>query len=421
MSKTTWFNRDYVESLTEPGDYRDKTLPGFYIRVRLSKRSGKITRTYLVNGKIAQHRKNITVTVGTSDEFTPKQAAAKALEYLAAMANGINPNQVKQVQRDMSLALAEGRKAAKAKKDITLRVVLDTFISKHTSKLASKTLKDYRLFLERCVPQWLDTPIEKITQSMILSKHQELSKDPAQADYSMRILRRLFNFARYQYGDMQIARENPVAVLSQAKAWNKPKRRQTIIRDTDFPAWAKAVQELEYKDARDFLLLALFTGLRKSEAEGLKWSNVDLDVRTIKVEDTKNGSDFVLPTCEIVTDILRSRLPIRKKSPFVFPGEGSTGHMIQIRNYIDKVIESSGVKFTLHDLRRTFETTAERLDISYYTLKRLLNHSTKADVTAGYIVTSPERLREAMDRVEKKLLELMKGKAKGKTRRLSVV
>jgi integrase len=43
-------------------------------------------------------------------------------------------------------------------------------------------------------------------------------------------------------------------------------------------------------------------------------------------------------------------------------------------------------RFSEHDLRQTFETVAESLNISYYTLKRLLNHKTSNDPTAGYIL-----------------------------------
>ncbi|RLA10769.1 MAG: integrase, partial [Gammaproteobacteria bacterium] len=64
-----------------------------------------------------------------------------------------------------------------------------------------------------------------------------------------------------------------------------------------------------------------------------------------------------------------------------------------------KVVERSGVAFTLHDLRRTFITIAESLDISAYALKRLLNHKMTNDVTAGYIITDVERLREPMQRI----------------------
>lgn len=47
------------------------------------------------------------------------------------------------------------------------------------------------------------------------------------------------------------------------------------------------------------------------------------------------------------------------------------------------VIRESGVTFSLHDLRRTFITVAESLDISAYPVKRLVNHKMSRDVTAG--------------------------------------
>jgi len=42
---------------------------------------------------------------------------------------------------------------------------------------------------------------------------------------------------------------------------------------------------------------------------------------------------------------------------------------------------ATGIKFCCHDLRRTFITITENLDIPHYTLKALLNHSKGNDVT----------------------------------------
>ena len=72
------------------------------------------------------------------------------------------------------------------------------------------------------------------------------------------------------------------------------------------------------------------------------------------------------------------------------------------------VSEASGVDFSLHDLRRTFITVAESLDIPAYALKRLLNHRTDGDVTGGYIVMSADRLRAPVERVAAKIQELSK-------------
>ena len=72
-----------------------------------------------------------------------------------------------------------------------------------------------------------------------------------------------------------------------------------------------------------------------------------------------------------------------------------------------KVAELSGVPFTIHDLRRTFATTAESLDLPAYALKRLMNHKMTNDVTAGYIVTDVERLRKPMQLITDYILECM--------------
>ncbi len=60
--------------------------------------------------------------------------------------------------------------------------------------------------------------------------------------------------------------------------------------------------------------------------------------------------------------------------------------LFEPRKQISKVIELSSVQFTSHDLRRTFASIVNMLSdsISYYTVKRLLNHKT-SDVTAGYV------------------------------------
>lgn len=83
-------------------------------------------------------------------------------------------------------------------------------------------------------------------------------------------------------------------------------------------------------------------------------------------------------------------------SDYVFPGSGNGGYLVEPRVQMGKITEFSGVNFTVHDLRRTFITIAESLDIAAYSLKRLLNHKMTNDVTSGYIITDVERLRKPM-------------------------
>lgn len=78
---------------------------------------------------------------------------------------------------------------------------------------------------------------------------------------------------------------------------------------------------------------------------------------------------------------------------------------------VNKVVEVLGRKCLFHDLRRTFATTAEHMDIGTYKIKRLMNHSTgRNDVTAGYIVLTAETLRDAANKIQKRMIDLSQNK-----------
>lgn len=112
-----------------------------------------------------------------------------------------------------------------------------------------------------------------------------------------------------------------------------------------------------------------------------------------------------------LTDFLYSLLESRKapaNSHYVFAGKGKAGYLIEPRSQVQKVAEACGVPFTLHDLRRSYITIAESIDISAYALKRLANHKMSNDVTMGYIVNDVERLREPMERITNHILGSVK-------------
>jgi integrase len=130
----------------------------------------------------------------------------------------------------------------------------------------------------------------------------------------------------------------------------------------------------------------------------LRWEHVDLDERTLRIPDTKNRQPLTLPLPDYLAQLLSARREF-VDGPYVFPGTGEAGHLVEPRPQMRRVTKVSGVSFTLHDLRRTFITIAESLDIPVYAIKRLVNHSLDHDVTAGYVVMDIERLREPMQRI----------------------
>jgi integrase len=163
----------------------------------------------------------------------------------------------------------------------------------------------------------------------------------------------------------------------------------------------------ETEDARDIHLIALFTGMRRSEITGLKWEYLDLVERILTIPKTKNGEQLQLPLADHLVRLFRQRQALVGQSEYVFPSRSKSRHVTEVKSMVDRIRSASGVEFTLHDLRRTFISIAESLDIPYYALKRLLNHRTNSDVTQGYIVIGSERLREPVEKVAAHILALV--------------
>ncbi len=128
----------------------------------------------------------------------------------------------------------------------------------------------------------------------------------------MRTIRAVLNYAAAVYEDAQgksILPENPVRRLSQARIWQPVPGRESIIQPTQLKDWYKAVKKIDNDIVRDYLLLLLFTGLRRNEATRLKWSDIDFDAKTLKIpaENSKNHLEHRLPLSTFLLELLRQR------------------------------------------------------------------------------------------------------------------
>ncbi len=388
MSKLT---KSIIDAIPYPKTgqkfYRDSAIKGFALRV------GTGSKVYIAESKV--NNKTVRVTIGHHGVFTAEQARHEAKNILGMIARGINPNDADKAKRARSVTLAE---------------VFQAYL-KARSSLKPRTIYDYKRLTGVYFADWQNRPLADISKDMVERKHREIgARSPAQANYAMRFLRAIFNFAIGQYEDLSgnpIIADNPIKRLSQTRSWYRVDRRHTVIKTHDLAAWFQAVNNLtndpvgrNRESIRDYLLLLIFTGLRREEGFSLPWKQVDLKAKTLTIPDPKNRQPHVLPLSNFLYTMLARRYQqIGKDSPFVFPGDGVKGYLNEAGKQMRHVTEESGVAFTLHDLRRTFITVAESLDISAYAVKRLANHKMTNDVTAGYIIGDVERLRIPMQRI----------------------
>ena len=135
------------------------------------------------------------------------------------------------------------------------------------------------------------------------------------------------------------------------------------------------------------------------------WNNIDFKDNSLTIEDTKNHETHSLPLTPFLLEILERR---KSDSPYIFSSSAQCKPINDPKKQVERVRKLSSVYFNLHDLRRTFITIAESLDINSYALKQLLNHKDSRDVTSGYIVIEMERLREPMNKITNYILEQVK-------------
>jgi len=357
--------------------YRDNELKGFALRVT------KSAKSYIAETSV--RGKSCRVTIGKHGAFSPEQARKIARKLLVDMAQGINPNLEKAQQRMRGTTLSEAFSA---------------FMQDRV--LAEKTRYEYTRCFTTVLKDWHNKPLTELNRPLISKRYTDLCDHhgAAYANLSMRFLSALLNYARANYEDSAgnpLLPHNPVQVLSDKQQWRSVSRRDNVIKPHQLAAWWQAVQNLSNITVRDYLILLVLTGLRKQEAAHLQWQDIDLVAHTLIVRNTKNSEPHTLPLSDYLLQLLNQR-QLQGHQQWVFATKKGQP-LVEFRYCLHAVTQQSGISFTCHDLRRTFATIAESLDLSAYAIKRLLNHKQQRDVTSGYIINDTERLREPMQRI----------------------
>jgi integrase len=366
--------------------YWDSELKGFGILVSGVTNARTFVVQHALNGKTRR------VTIGPANVLALDEGRRRAEGVLADFYRGIDPK--------------HGRRGA-----TTLRGALDAYIAARPT-LKPNSIRDLRGAVERCLKEWLDRPLREITGEMVEARHRSIRsevaargryKGEAIANGAMQALGTLWTFAAERE---PMPGRNPVGRLK--RQWFKIHRRERLVSDDELPAFYEAVQALSSPVARDYLLLLLFTGLRRSEAAGLTWDDIDFKSKLIRIpaERTKAGRRLDLPMTDVVRDLLVARRAIGRER-FIFPSSiGKSGHLVEPKFPLRQIAAATGIRISAHDLRRTFVTAAYRCNISPLALKCLVNHAVGDDVTSGYIQISTEDLREPAQKVADRLKAL---------------
>jgi integrase len=393
--------------------YRDSELPGFGIKVTPI---GRIS--FIAEGRI-KGGKSKRVTLGHFPVLKLDEAREEARASLLTMSKGDDPVELaREAREDKSRALAKQEALS-----VTLETVFKDFLKARSHKPGTR--KDYENTMENCFSDWLKQPVRSITRKDVENRFYKIKEGvksssatdgKAQAAKAMRVLSAVLNHAKGDEIDGErLIIENPCDVLKDKRVDRRIKPRKRYLEKEELksvaeelshvhhPSYRKQKKRITNPSIADYLVLLLFTGLRRNEAASLEWRNVDMDNEFFTIEDTKNHETHIVPMSPPVRAMFEHRIGDEKKhEKWVFPAKRGDSHLIEPRKQIERIAEITGVKFTSHDLRRTFATVAESYGLDYQTIKRTLNHKSQ-DITERYIQTRADKMRHAFNAIAEEI------------------
>jgi integrase len=183
-----------------------------------------------------------------------------------------------------------------------------------------------------------------------------------------------------------------------------------VLSAEELSALGKAIEANEQRSplAAGALRLIALTGLRREEACGLRWSEIDAEGFCLRLEATKTGRS-TRPLGKAARELLRA-LP-RRSDEWVFPSREGNGSAT-LKNPIADMFDAAGLADARSQtLRRTFASIAADEGYSDATIGELLGHSRRG-VTARHYIRRPDAaLVAAADRVSARIVAAMAGRA----------
>ena len=273
--------------------------------------------------------------------------------------------------------------------------ILRAFVREFLQYAKTHTKPGTHKFYEDCLERLLafaaiaDAPLNAITGDLA-SKYARHRQEVAEnsvvtVNGDLRTLRRVLRIA-VEWG--KLAHAPAIHELPQ------PKGRERVVSFKEEALYLANASD----NLRDATIFAVDTGMRpNSELFPLLWADVDLTARAesphgvIHVRQGKTASARrSIPLTPRAAEVLQRRKQEAergsKKSAYVFPGAGNSGHIISFQHPHEQAVEDAGLEsFEFYCWRHTFGTRAAQSGMDRFSLARLMGHSSPA-VAARYYV-----------------------------------
>lgn len=333
--------------------------------------------------------------------------------YVASFQDGkrIYKSTGKRTKQDAFQFLLEHQRGKRCPPRLTLSAYLDKFLEyakdNYTPANFSNTRRVLKQFLlahgdrqlasitPLDIESWKSTRLQA-TRGLGSGRVQRIS--PVSVNSNLRVIRAAFGYA-VRWGLLE---KNPMATVTFLRV---PERSRAHLSLSDLQLLLSRIPE---RWLRDMVLLGVLTGLRRGEMLHLRWQDVDLGKRILRVENgpgfrTKSGKPRVVPLNHSAVTLLRQGRA-HGQSDMVFSAGGRPLTPSWVTHRFKHRIRVAGLPEDIHfhSLRHTFASWLAQDGVSLYAIQKLLGHSSP-NVTQIYSHLQPDQMHETVNRLSLRL------------------
>ncbi len=331
----------------------------------------------------AVRKKPATKTLGKYPTLPLSKAREKAVKEMAAVNDGADIEGDAQKIRDEDTF------------DSMFTQWLEQFAKPH-KKSWDEDERRYKLYMEKPfgkkkVSYFTTTHIRAWHKSITERQKQNAPKgvtiSPTTANRALALTSTIFN---------QMMPEHPNPCKGVKKF--REQSRDRFLQPDELKRFFEALYHADTPELlRDYVLVALFTGGRRTNVLSMRWSEISFEnlVWTIPADQSKNGTKMEIPLIEEAVTILEKRKK-NTSSMFIFPGTGRTGHYMEPKKAWSSLLKRAGLAdVRLHDLRRTLGSWQTMTGASSTVVGKTLGHKSQAS-TAVYARMNLDPVRDSI-------------------------
>lgn len=347
----------------------DAELSGFGLRIYPNGKKAFIL-SYRHNG-----RKRL-ITIGQYGAITLDQARNEAKKHHVGIIQGGDPLEDRQRKRTGD----------------TVKDLCEAYIARHA--INKKSGGEYKRRIDQhIVPAWGKLKAAAIRRADVTALHAKIGKNNGQyeANRVLALVSSVFSKAEI-WGILEEGAPNPARGVE--KFTEHPRDR--FLQSDELPRFFDALAEEPNDTIRDYILISLLTGARRSNVLEMAWDQINFDRAEWRIPVTKNGTAQTVTLSPEAVEIIKNRNYM--KSPFVFPGDGKSGHLTEPKRCWARILERAELTdLRIHDLRRTLGSWQAKTGASLSIIGKSLNHK-NTSTTAIYARLDLDPVRESVER-----------------------